>query len=81
MARRAPAFALNPDGLALLNIGHGLWPVADLDTSELANLVDHLNAARNGFIGGGRTYHGGLEKFEPREMENLVIPEGDRWRP
>jgi SAM-dependent methyltransferase len=81
MARRAPAFALNPDRLALLNIGHGLWPVADLTEADLADLVEHLNAARSGFIGEGRTYHGGLEKFEPGEMENLVIPEGHRWRP
>jgi len=81
MARRAPAFALNPDRLALLNIGHGVWPIGELSDDELAALVSHLNAISAGFRGGGRTYHGGLEKFEPREMENLLIPDGERWRP
>jgi len=80
MARRAPAFALNPDRLALLNIGHGLWPIGELTDDELATLVFHLNAISAGFRGGGRTYHGGLEKFEPREMENLSVPGGERWR-
>lgn len=80
MARRAPAFALNPDRLALLNIGHGLWPIGELSDDELADLVFHLNAISAGFRGGGRTYHGGLEKFEPREMENLSVPGGERWR-
>jgi len=81
MARRAPAFALNPDRLALLNIGHGLWPKEKLSERELEELVSHLNALSAGFRGGGRTYHGGLEKFEPREMEALVVPGGDRFRP
>lgn len=80
MARRAPAFALNPDRLALLNIGHGLWPKEDLSELELKELVSHLNAMSAGFRGGGRTYHGGLEKFEPREMEALVVHGGERFR-
>lgn len=79
MARRAPAFALNPDGLVLLNIGHGLYPVSEVSDKELAALVRHLNNVRTGFRGHGRTYHGGLEKFEPREMENLIVPDGERW--
>lgn len=71
MARQAPAFALNPDGLVLLNIAHGIWPEGDVDAAEL---VVRLNDARHSFAGSGRTYHGGLEKFEPREMEALVLP-------
>jgi SAM-dependent methyltransferase len=71
MARQAPRFALNPDGLALLNIAHGIWPQDGVDP---AVLVSRLNAARLTFTGAGRTYHGGLEKFEPREMEALVLP-------
>jgi adenine-specific DNA-methyltransferase len=71
MARQAPAFALNPDGLVLLNIGHGVWPAEGVDASVL---VERLNKARLSFAGSGRTYHGGLEKFEPREMEALVLP-------
>jgi predicted RNA methylase len=79
MARRPPAFALNPDGLALLNIGHGLWPVQDFEAEDLGKLVERLNELSTSFVGGGRTYHGGLEKFEPREMENLPIAGGERW--
>ena len=79
MARRAPVFALNPDGLVLLNVAHGVWPTLDLSESQLAALVAHLNANREGFRGQGRTYHGGLEKFEPGEMESLIVPDGEHW--
>lgn len=75
MARQAPRFALNPDGLALLNIGHGVFPREDLTAAQLRALVDGLNDMRERFTGTGRTYHGGLEKFEPREMESLPLPE------
>ena len=71
MARRPPAFALNPDKLALLNIGHYLYPRrSDLD---LEAIVWELNRQKGRFAGHGRTYHGGLEKFEPREMGSLEI--------
>lgn len=71
MARQAPGFALNPDGLALLNIAHGIFPQEGIPAEKL---VVALNAARDSFRGRGRTYQGGLEKFEPREMEALLIP-------
>ena len=71
MARRPPAFALNPDNLVLLNIGHYLYPRrSDLD---LEAIVWELNRQKDRFAGHGRTYHGGLEKFEPREMGSLEI--------
>jgi len=35
-------------------------------------MVDVLNASAPGFSGGGRRYQGGLEKFEPKEMEGLL---------
>jgi len=73
MARQAPVFALNPDGLALINIGHGLYPKRPMSSRELRELVSHLNQMREHFRGQGRTYQGGLEKFEPREMEALVV--------
>ena len=79
MARRAPVFALNPDGLVVLNVAHGVWPTLELDAAKLAEFVDHLNAHRETFRGQGRTYHGGLEKFEPREMEGIIIPDGERF--
>jgi SAM-dependent methyltransferase len=73
MARQAPRFAGNPDRLGLLNVVHGLYPHQPLDDSLLALAVARLNANREAFVGKGRTYHGGLEKFEPREMENLPL--------
>ncbi|MGH2458082.1 MAG: class I SAM-dependent methyltransferase [Chloroflexota bacterium] len=74
MARQAPAFALNPDGLAIINIAHGIYPNEDLSARELASLTAILNRSRQSFRGSGRVYHGGLEKYEPREMEALRIP-------
>lgn len=74
MARQPPAFALNPDRLPILNVLHGLWPKRPLDDEALARLVAWLNAHRDEFRGAGRRYQGGLEKFEPREMEALAVP-------
>lgn len=73
MARQAPTFASNPDRLGLLNIAHGLYPRESLDDDALDRIVKQLNETRGSFVGRGRTYHGGLEKFEPREMENLPL--------
>lgn len=80
MARQAPAFALNPDGLILLNVAHGLYPKVELTEKELLVLVRFLNESRGSFRGAGRTYHGGLEKFEPKEMEALLVPSLPRLR-
>lgn len=76
MARQAPVFALNPDGLVTVNVVHGLWPKLPLHKDELQRLTEHLNRARASFVGRGRTYFGGLEKFEPREMEALPVLRG-----
>ena len=74
MARQAPHFALNPDGLAIVNVLHGIYPNRPATLNQLTVLVEFLNHARETFRGNGRTYHGGLEKFEPREMESLRVP-------
>ncbi len=74
MARQAPAFALNLAEASLVNVLHGLYPTVPMTAEELAALVGYLNSHREEFRGLGRTYHGGLEKFEPREMESLPVP-------
>lgn len=74
MARQPPAFALNPDGMRLLNVCHGLYPRRPMTEAELAAVVAHLNDHRASFAGASRTYHGGLQKFEPGEMEALPMP-------
>ena len=73
MARQAPFFALNPDGLLILNVIHGVYPIMPLSDDQLRELVPLLNSLRETYRGLGRTYLGGLEKFEPREMERLKL--------
>ena len=74
MGRRPPVFALNPDGLPLLNIALGLQPRTHLPVETMTTIVSWLNDNAVEFSGKGRTYQGGLQKFEPREMEELEIP-------
>ena len=73
MARRPPAFVRNAASARHLNIAHGLYPREALSETVLANLVDYLSRAVQ--LSEGRTYAGGLTKFEPREMERLLVPE------
>ncbi|HLV66511.1 MAG TPA: methyltransferase domain-containing protein [Polyangiaceae bacterium] len=72
MARRPPAFVRNPRGARHLNIAHGLYPRVPLSAGALDALAAHL--ARSVALDQGRTYAGGLTKFEPREMERLLVP-------
>jgi SAM-dependent methyltransferase len=75
MARKPPAFATNPDGLALINVAHGIYPSYPLPLESLEHLVRELNSRRRELSGFGRTYQGGLQKLEPREVERLAIPD------
>jgi hypothetical protein len=73
MARQPPSFAYNADQLLITNIALGIYPEFRMSESELLELVTQLNRRRQEFAGLGRTYQGGLEKFEPKEMEDLPI--------
>ncbi|WP_202567686.1 methyltransferase [Agreia sp. COWG] len=73
MARRPPAFVLNDVEARHINIAHGLYPREDLSPQILEALALHLRSAVQ--LSQGRTYAGGLTKFEPREMERLTIPD------
>lgn len=72
MARRPPIFVRNVANARHINIAHGLYPrepLSDLQTRALARFL-----STNVSVTDGRTYAGGLTKFEPREMERLLVP-------
>ncbi len=73
MARRPPTFVLNEAEARHLNIAHGLYPRENMAPGVLSALVRCLRGASS--VNGGRVYAGGLIKFEPREMERIVVPE------
>lgn len=72
MARRAPAFVRNPAGAHHLNIAHGIYPRDALLEPCLDVLAEYLSG--NVSVRAGRTYAGGLTKFEPGEMARLPVP-------
>jgi hypothetical protein len=72
MARRPPAFVRNLADARHLNIAHGLYPRDPLAHDTLDALARYL--ATSVSVSQGRTYAGGLTKFEPREMERLLVP-------
>jgi len=73
MARRPPAIVRNLADARHINIAHGIYPRAALSDDAL----DRIASALRGSVGveHGRTYAGGLTKFEPKEMERLLIPD------
>jgi adenine-specific DNA-methyltransferase len=72
MARRAPAFVLNEADARHINIAHGLYPRDPMTETARKTLVQFLQTSIS--QNSGRTYSGGLTKFEPREMERLIVP-------
>lgn len=72
MARRPPAFVLNVASARHINIAHGLYPREALAERTLRTLVEYLSHSTT--VQDGRTYAGGLTKFEPREMERILVP-------
>jgi hypothetical protein len=72
MARRPPAFVRNLADARHINIAHGIYPREHMDDATLDRLASSLRGAVD--LGQGRTYAGGLTKFEPREMERIPVP-------
>jgi hypothetical protein len=72
MARRAPAFVRNHVRVRHINIAHGLYPRETMNDEALAAIVTWLR--RHMGTAGGRTYAGGLVKFEPKELERILLP-------
>ena len=72
MARRAPAFVRNLADARHINIAHGLYPREPLASTTLDHLAHFLSSAVS--LKEGRMYAGGLTKFEPREMERILVP-------
>ena len=75
MARRAPAFVRNLCQARHINIAHGLYPRELMDDTTLDALAAWLR--QNVGVESGRTYAGGLTKFEPKEIERLWVPRPD----
>jgi len=73
MARRPPAFVQNNAKARHINIAHGIYPREPLSDILMKGLVNFLSKWTR--CSQGRTYAGGLTKFEPREMERLPVPE------
>ena len=72
MARRPPGFIINQADARHINIAHGLYPRVLLTEQAKKTLIEYLHG--NISQRSGRTYAGGLTKFEPREMERLIVP-------
>lgn len=72
MARRPPAFVRNDAAARHINIAHGLYPRQQMSATLLDRLAGHLRSAVT--LEQGRTYAGGLVKFEPKEMERIPVP-------
>lgn len=72
MARRTPAFVRNLIDARHINIAHGLYPRDTMSPILLDKLARYLSTEIS--LHQGRTYSGGLTKFEPREMERLLVP-------
>lgn len=73
MARGNPSFALNQVRACTLNTVHGLFLKDKVTVADLSAVLAWLNASSSP-VGVGKTYAGGLIKFEPRDMEGILVP-------
>lgn len=72
MARRPPTFVRNPAGARNINVAHGIYPRDPMTAAVLDALAAALRDAAATAV--GRTYAGGLVKFEPSEMARIRVP-------
>jgi hypothetical protein len=72
MGRRPPVFARNACAARILNIAHGLIPERPLTVPFQDALVEWLN--KNVRPTTGRTYGGGMIKFEPSDAMAIPLP-------
>ena len=73
MARRPPAFVQNEVDARHINIAHGLYPRQGFSKATLRKLISYLSTRVS--VNLGRTYAGGLTKFEPGEIERIPVPD------
>lgn len=72
MARRPPAFARNACRARIINIAHALIPRSAISIRFQDELVEWLN--KNVCTSVGRTYGGGMVKFEPGDAMRIPLP-------
>ncbi|MBK8047735.1 MAG: hypothetical protein IPK16_11750 [Anaerolineales bacterium] len=72
MARRSPVFVRNLARARHINVAHGLYPLEPMSDGVLMALARFLSESAT--VDQGRTYAGGLTKFEPGEMERILVP-------
>lgn len=72
MGRRPPVFVRNLAGVPHINIAHGLYPRVPMKPADLDAYSAWLS--KNVCVSEGRTYAGGLTKFEPKEIERILVP-------
>ena len=75
MARRPPAFVRNLCCARHINVAHGLYPRQEISDAGLTSVTAWLNGHVR--TEQGRTYAAGLTKFEPKEVERILIPRLD----
>ena len=73
MARRPPTFVRNEAAVHHINVAHGIYPREPMSAATLDALAEALRSVAPGAV--GRTYAGGLVKFEPSEMARIHVPD------